>query len=91
MTTQSDIMTAVIDYTTEHNRPCPMSYLANKFGSDVTEVVTQLKKDNLIVGLRGRSGGLALVGSPIVSKRSEHSKNKASKQEEQTEPVAEAV
>lgn len=97
---QTDVLTAVTVYTKEQNRPCPSHFLTEKFGADVLDVVDELKETGVLLGLRGRNGGLALPGTEIVAKRSEFAAKKAAKLAakaseapavEADEPVAEAV
>lgn len=75
----TDVLSAVNTYVQEQSRPCPAAFLTEKFGADVLDVIDQLKASGVVVGLRGRNGGLALAGSDIVTKRAEHAAKKAAK------------
>lgn len=76
---QSDVVTAVTVFVKDNNRPCPAKFLTEKFGDDVLDVIDELKESGVLLGLRGRNGGLALPGSDIVAKRSEYAAKKAAK------------
>lgn len=65
---KSDVMSAITIYLINENRPCPAHYLIQKFGDDVADVITALKKDGVIVGRRGRNGGIALPDSVFDKK-----------------------
>jgi len=73
---QSDVVTAVTTFVIDNKRPCPSKFLTEKFGDDVLDMIDQLKESGVMVGLRGRNGGLALAGSDIVVKRSEYAAKK---------------
>jgi hypothetical protein len=73
------VLTTVVDFVAEFKRPCPSSFLTGKYGDDVLDVVDSLKASGILLGLRGRNGGLALHGSDIVAKRAEHAIKKAAK------------
>ena len=75
----SDVLSAVTVFVESNNRPCPAKFLEDKFGDSVYDVIDSLKESGVLLGLRGRNGGLALPGSPIVAKRSEHAAKKAAK------------
>lgn len=75
----SDVLAAVSTFVTSNNRPCPAHYLEEKFGSDVAAVVDELKASGVLLGLRGRNGGLALPDSAIVAKRAEYAAKKAAR------------
>lgn len=88
---QTDVVAAVSAFVQENSRPCPSQFLTDKFGDDVLDVVDELKESGVVVGLRGRNGGLAIAGSEIVAKRAEHAAKKAAKSvESNTAEVAEA-
>lgn len=74
---KSDVLAAVSVFVADNKRPCPSHFLTEKFGIDVLDVVDELKGSGVLLGLRGRNGGLALPGSDIVLKRSEHAAKKA--------------
>ncbi len=76
---QSDVVAAVTSFVVDNKRPCPAQFLTEKFGDDVLDVIDELKESGVMVGLRGRNGGLALAGSDIVAKRSEYAAKKAAK------------
>lgn len=86
----SDVVTAVTMFVKDNNRPCPAKFLAEKFGEDVFDVIDQLKESGVLLGLRGRNGGLALPGTEIVAKRAEHAAKKAAKTVETNTEVAPA-
>jgi len=75
----TDVVSAVTSYVSEFKRPCPASYLTGRFGDPVEDVIAELKASGILLGLRGRNGGLALMGSDIVAKRAEHGIKKAAK------------
>lgn len=75
----SDVLSAVTVFVTDNKRPCPAAYLTEKFGDDVLNVIDELKESGIVVGLRGRNGGLAIAGSEIVAKRAEYAAKKAAK------------
>lgn len=75
----SDVLSAVQIFVTANNRPCPSKFLTEKFGDDVLDVIDELKESGVLLGLRGRNGGLATPDSPIVAKRSEHAAKKVAK------------
>jgi hypothetical protein len=87
----SDVVSTVSSFVTDNNRPCPAKFLAEKFGADVLDVIDELKASGVLLGLRGRNGGLALPDSAVVAKRAEHAAKKASKvpSEATGEPVSE--
>lgn len=76
---QTDVLSAVNDFVSSNSRPCPAKYLAEKFGNDVFTVIDELKASGVLLGLRGRNGGLALHGSEIVAKRAEYAAKRAAK------------
>lgn len=75
----SDVLSAVTVFVNDNKRPCPSTFLTEKFGDDVLDVIDELKESGVVVGLRGRNGGLALAGSEIVAKRAEFAAKKAAK------------
>ena len=75
----TDVLSAVSTFVTDNKRPCPSQFLTEKFGDDVLDVIDELKASGVVVGLRGRNGGLALAGSEIVAKRAEYAAKKAAK------------
>lgn len=91
----SDVLSAVTVFVNDNKRPCPAAFLTEKFGDDVLDVIDELKESGVVVGLRGRNGGLALAGSEIVAKRAEFAAKKAAKSVESgsvnTNEVAEAA
>jgi len=66
----SDVVSAVQTFVSSNNRPCPSHFLTEKFGDDVLDVIDDLKANGVLLGLRGRNGGLATPDSEIVAKRS---------------------
>lgn len=76
---KTDVVTAVTSFVADNNRPCPSKFLAEKFGADVLDVIDELKDSGILLGLRGRNGGLALPGTAIVAKRAEYAAKKAAK------------
>ena len=72
-----DVLAAIQSYLDSNNRPCPAHYLTDKFGDDVAEAITNLKKDGKIIGRRGRNGGIVFPDTvfkdkaPIASKKVE--------------------
>ena len=64
-----DVLAAIQSYLDNNNRPCPAHYLMDKFGDDVAETITSLKKDGKIQGLRGRNGGVIIAGATINRKK----------------------
>lgn len=66
----SDVVSAVQTFVSTNNRPCPSHFLTEKFGDDVLDVIDELKASGVLLGLRGRNGGLATPDSEIVAKRS---------------------
>lgn len=88
----SDVLSAVTVFVQDNKRPCPSHYLTDKFGEDVLDVIDTLKADGVLLGLRGRNGGLAIPGSDIVAKRAEYAAKKAAKTVETVAaPVADVV
>jgi len=85
---QSDVLSAVTVFVETNKRPCPKQYLTERFGADVLDVVDQLKESGVLLGLRGRNGGLALPGSEVVAKRAEYAAKKAAKTSVNTSEVA---
>jgi hypothetical protein len=75
----SDVLSAVTVFVESNKRPCPAQYLAEKFGPNVHDVIDDLKATGVLLGLRGRNGGLALPGSDIVAKRAEYAAKRAAK------------
>jgi hypothetical protein len=57
---KDDVLTAIQNYTNEHNRPCPTDHLEEQFG-DITKLLQILKMTEEVTGLRGRIGGLVLT------------------------------
>ena len=57
---KDDVLTAIQNYTNEHNRPCPTDHLEAQFG-DITKLLQILKMTEEVTGLRGRIGGLVLT------------------------------
>lgn len=86
----SDVVSAVQTFVSSNSRPCPSHYLTEKFGDDVLDVIDELKASGVLLGLRGRNGGLATPDSEIVAKRSAKSKTMETAQEA-TPAVASAV
>jgi hypothetical protein len=76
---ETDVLTAVTEYVGQFARPCPAKFLEAKFGDEVDTTINSLKESGILLGLRGRNGGLAMVGSDIVAKRGEHAVKKALK------------
>jgi len=70
----SDVLSAVQTFVSTNSRPCPAHFLTEKFGDDVLDVIDELKASGVLLGLRGRNGGLATPDSEIVAKRSAKSK-----------------
>jgi len=70
----SDVLSAVQTFVSTNSRPCPSHFLTEKFGDDVLDVIDELKASGVLLGLRGRNGGLATPDSEIVAKRSAKSK-----------------
>lgn len=56
----TDVMNSITGYIENNQRPCPAHFLTSKFGDDVAETITNLKKDGKIIGRRGRNGGIVL-------------------------------
>lgn len=86
----SDVLSAVQSFVSSNNRPCPSHFLTEKFGDDVLDVIDSLKASGVLLGLRGRNGGLATPDSAIVAKRSAKSakvENTMSEPVEQTAQV----
>lgn len=81
----SDVLSAVQTFVSSNNRPCPAHFLTEKFGDDVLDVIDSLKESGVLLGLRGRNGGLATPDSEIVAKRS--AKSKSAKVDTMSEPV----
>jgi hypothetical protein len=70
---KSDVLGAITVYLLNENRPCPAHYLIDKFGDDVTEIIGYLKKDGVIIGKRGRNGGIVLPDT-VFEKKSKETK-----------------
>ena len=72
-----DVLAAIQSYLDSNNRPCPAHYLTDKFGDDVAESITNLKKDGKIIGRRGRNGGIVFPDTvfkdkaPVTAKKVE--------------------
>lgn len=77
----SDVVSAVQTFVSTNNRPCPSHFLTEKFGDDVLDVIDELKASGVLLGLRGRNGGLATPDSEIVAKRSAKKDTKEPAQE----------
>jgi hypothetical protein len=88
---QTDVLTAVTQFAIDNKRPCPASYMVEKFGPDVLDVIDALKESGVLLGLRGRNGGLALPGSEVAVKRAEYAAKKAAKAESNVETNEVAV
>lgn len=56
--TNEQVLSAISEYRSENSRPCPANYLVAKFGEEVLDIISSLKKDGTLVGKRGRTGGL---------------------------------
>jgi len=65
---KNDVIDAVTVYLQNENRPCPAYYLVDKFGDDVADVISSLKKDGVIVGRRGRNGGIVFPDTVFTKK-----------------------
>lgn len=65
---KNDVIGAIEVYLRNNNRPCPAHYLTDKFGDDVAETIADLKKSGIIVGKRGRTGGIAFPDSVFPKK-----------------------
>jgi hypothetical protein len=63
-----DVLAAIQSYLDSNNRPCPAHYLNDKFGDDVAEAITNLKKDGKIIGRRGRNGGIVFPDTVFKDK-----------------------
>lgn len=67
---KSDVVGSITVYLSANKRPCPAHYLVDKFGDDVVETIADLKKDGVLVGKRGRKGGLqfpdTVFDKPVV-------------------------
>jgi hypothetical protein len=63
-----DVLAAIQSYLDNNNRPCPAHFLTDKFGDDVAEAITNLKKDGKIVGRRGRNGGIVFPDTVFKDK-----------------------
>ena len=88
----SDVVSAVQTFVSSNSRPCPSHYLTEKFGDDVLDVIDELKASGVLLGLRGRNGGLATPDSEIVAKRSAKSKaEKSTNEPAQAAPTTAAV
>ena len=70
---KSDVVGAITVYLLNMNRPCPAHYLTQKFGDDVADVITSLKKDGVIIGKRGRGGGIVFPDT-VFEKKSKDNK-----------------
>jgi len=86
----SDVVSAVQTFVSTNNRPCPSHFLTEKFGDDVLDVIDELKANGVLLGLRGRNGGLATPDSEIVAKRSAK-KNTNEPAQESPQTAASAV
>lgn len=64
----NDVVSAIASYIEKNARPCPAHYLTQKFGDDVSESITNLKKDGKVVGRRGRNGGIVLPDTVLPAK-----------------------
>jgi len=84
----TDVLSAVQTFVSTNNRPCPAHFLTEKFGDDVLDVIDELKANGVLLGLRGRNGGLATPDSEIVAKRSS---KKNTNEPAQASPEAAAV
>lgn len=69
---KSDVMGAITVYLLNMNRPCPAHYLTQKFGDDVGDVIASLKKDGVIIGKRGRGGGIVFPDTVFKKKSREN-------------------
>lgn len=65
---KSDVIGAITVYLLNENRPCPAHYLTEKFGDDVGDVIASLKKDGVIIGKRGRGGGIVFPDTVFEKK-----------------------
>jgi hypothetical protein len=75
---KDDVLTAIQNYTNEHNRPCPTDHLEEQFG-DITKLLQILKMTEEVTGLRGRVGGLVLTDDVDALKESMAAAKKAAK------------
>jgi DNA-binding IscR family transcriptional regulator len=67
MITTNDILTAITSYTADNERPCPKTFLAQKFGVGVLDMLDSLKKTGIIEGKRGRNGGFIIPNAASVT------------------------
>jgi hypothetical protein len=63
-----DVLAAIQSYLDSNNRPCPAHFLTDKFGDDVAENITNLKKDGKVIGRRGRNGGIVFPDTQFKDK-----------------------
>ena len=66
-TSREDIVNAVKEYSTTNKRPCPAKHLVSVFGADVLDVIVEMKKDGVLLGKRGRTGGLVVADNVEAS------------------------
>jgi len=84
---KDDVLTAIQNYTNEHNRPCPTDHLEEQFG-DITKLLQILKMTEEVTGLRGRVGGLVLTDDVDTLKESMAAAKKAAKPKKVKAPKA---
>ena len=63
-----DVLAAIQSYLDKNNRPCPAHFLTDKFGDDIAETITNLKKDGKVIGRRGRNGGIVFPDTVFKDK-----------------------
>jgi hypothetical protein len=56
--TREEILAEIASYRAENGRPCPAKHLVAKFGAGAESIIAALKDDGILVGKRGRTGGL---------------------------------
>ena len=69
--TREEILAEIASYRAEMQRPCPAKHLVAKFGTGAESIITALKDDGILVGKRGRTGGLVPAGDTTASVSSE--------------------
>lgn len=56
--TREEVLAEIASYRAEMQRPCPAKHLVAKFGDGAESIIAALKNDGILVGKRGRTGGL---------------------------------
>lgn len=67
--TKTEVLASITSYLDSKKRPCPAHFLTDKFGDDVEETILALKSEGVIVGRRGRNGGIVFPNTVFPAKK----------------------